>query len=216
MCHFPVQKSASPFQSVSSKPIAMDIADSTCVKPVFILDEVQSLWSEAVALRRWFHAHPELSYKEFNTAAKIVEILRSFGIIEIYEGCAKTGVIAVIRGDAGAGPCIALRADIDALPVLETSDAEYKSTNTGVMHACGHDGHITGVLIAAKVLNAQKSSLKGSVKLLFQPAEEGFGGAKVMVDEGCMEEGRYGPNVDSVYGIHLWSCKYHPVICVEM
>lgn len=192
----------------------MDTTDSTCVQPVSILDEVQSLWPEVVALRRWFHAHPELSYKEFNTGAKIVEVLRSYGITEVYEGCAKTGVVAVIRGGAGTGPCIALRADIDALPVLETSEVEYKSTNTGVMHACGHDGHITGLLIAAKVLNAQRGSLKGSVKLLFQPAEEGFGGAKVMVEDGCMEEGRYGPNVDSVYGIHLWSCKLR--VCVAL
>jgi amidohydrolase len=147
-----------------------------------------------------------LSFKENTTAAKITELLKSYGIDEIYEGCALTGVVAVIRGGE-AGPCIGLRADIDALPIVETSEVEYKSQNYGTMHACGHDGHITGLLAAAKVLNAERATLKGSVKLLFQPAEEGYGGAKVMVDEGCLEEGRFGPRVDSVYGIHLWSCK---------
>lgn len=184
----------------------MDLSNSTCTDPVFVIPEVQALWPEIVCTRRWFHANPELSFKEFNTAAKIVEYLKSYGITEIYEGCAGTGVVAVIRGGLD-GPCIGLRADIDALPVLETSDVEYKSKNTGVMHACGHDGHITGLLTAAKVINEERSTLKGCVKLLFQPAEEGYGGAKVMVDEGCLEEGKWGPHVDSVYGIHLWSCK---------
>lgn len=190
----------------------MDLFNSTCVDAVSILPEVASLFDEVVQTRRWFHSHPELSFKEYNTAAKIVELLRSYGIDEIYEGCARTGLVAMIRGGE-AGPCIALRADIDALPVLETSDVPYKSQNIGAMHACGHDGHITGLLTAARVLNAERHKLKGSVKLLFQPAEEGYGGAKVMVDDGCMEDGIFGPRVDSVYGIHLWSCEY---ICLTL
>jgi amidohydrolase len=186
--------------------VTLDTVNSTCTEPVSVLSEVHSLWPEAVVLRRWFHLHPELSFKEFATVSKIAEILRSYGISELYE-CAKTGLVAVIRGGGGPGPCIALRADIDALPILESSDAEYASAHAGVMHACGHDGHITGLLLAAKVINTQKDLLRGSVKLLFQPAEEGYGGAQVMVREGCMDEGRFGPSVDSVYGIHLWSCK---------
>jgi amidohydrolase len=186
--------------------VLLETSGSTCVDPVNILPEVHDLWSEVVETRRWFHANPELSFKEFNTGAKIAELLRSYGITEIYDGCAKTGLVAMIRGGRD-GPCIALRADIDALPVIETADVQYKSKNVGAMHACGHDGHITGLLMAAKVLHAERASLKGSVKLLFQPAEEGYGGAKVMVDDGCMEDGRFGPRVDSVYGIHLWSCK---------
>lgn len=184
----------------------VDIRDSTCKDAINVLPEVLSLQAEIESTRRWFHAHPELAYKEVNTAAKIVDLLKSYGIHEIYEGCATTGVVAVIRGGE-AGPCIGLRADIDALPIVETAEVPYKSQNHGAMHACGHDGHITGLLAAAKVLNAEKSSIKGSVKLIFQPAEEGYGGAKVMVDEGCLEEGPFGPRVDSVYGIHLWSCK---------
>jgi len=185
---------------------SVDIGESTCSDALSILPEVLALRTEIVSTRRWFHANPELAFKEVETAAKIVELLRSYGIDEIYEGCATTGVVAVIRGGSG-GPCIGLRADIDALPIVETADVAYKSQNHGAMHACGHDGHITGLLAAAKVLSAERASIKGSVKLIFQPAEEGYGGAKVMVDEGCLEEGPFGPRVDSVYGIHLWSCK---------
>lgn len=184
----------------------VSIEGSTCAEALNILPEVLSLQAEIESTRRWFHANPELAYKEVKTAAKIVDLLKSYGIDEIYEGCATTGVIAVIRGGS-EGPCIALRADIDALPIVETAEVAYKSQNHGAMHACGHDGHITGLLAATKVLNAERSSIKGSVKLIFQPAEEGYGGAKVMVDEGCLEEGPFGPRVDFVYGIHLWSCK---------
>lgn len=187
---------------------SFDLSNSTCKEDVAVLPEVHSLWGDIVAYRRWFHANPELSFKEFNTAAKIAEILRSFGISEIYDGCGRTGLVAVMRGGS-PGPCVALRADIDALPVIETADVEYKSKNAGAMHACGHDGHITGLLAAAKIINSERSSLKGCVKLLFQPAEEGYGGAKVMVADGCLEDGKFGPRVDSVYGIHLWSCKFY-------
>jgi len=178
--------------------------DSTCKGPVSILSEVSALQSEVVSNRRWFHAHPELSFQEVNTASKIADLLRSYGIVEVFENVGRTGVVGLIRG-AGNGPCVALRADIDALPITETADIDYKSENIGVMHACGHDGHITGLLAAAKVLNAEKDRLKGVVKLLFQPAEEGYGGAKVMIEDGCLEDGPFGPKVDSVYGLHIWS-----------
>ncbi|KAJ1432476.1 peptidase, M20D family [Ochromonadaceae sp. CCMP2298] len=179
-------------------------SESTSTAPVQYLPEVVEIFDEIVTNRRWFHAHPELSFEEVQTAAKIVEILRSYGIEEIFEGVGRTGVVALIRG-ASEGPCVALRADIDALPVLETAKVEYVSQNSGVMHACGHDGHIAGLLAAAKVLWGQRQTLRGCVKLLFQPAEEGYGGAREMIKEGVLEEGNLGPRVDSVYGIHLWS-----------
>ena len=192
---------------------AFDVADSTCAEPVKILPEVAALSQEIIENRRWFHAHPELSFEEHKTAAKIVEILKTYGISEIFEGIGKTGVVAIIRGADASGPCIGLRADMDGLPVSETAAVDYKSKNEGVMHACGHDGHITGLLAAAKVLNAEKNRLKGTVKLVFQPAEEGYAGAKAMMDDGLLEDGPCGPKVDSIYGIHLWSCKFSSCLC---
>jgi hypothetical protein len=199
-CHFP-----HPTQAMSAMELLS--SESTSTAPVQYLPEVVAIFDEIVANRRWFHAHPELSFEEVNTAKKIVEILREIGVEEIFEGVGRTGVVALIRGGA-EGPCVALRADIDALPVLETSDVEYTSQNKGVMHACGHDGHIAGLLGAARVLWGGRKDLKGVVKLLFQPAEEGYGGAREIIKEGVLEEGMgMGPRVDSVYGIHLWSCK---------
>jgi amidohydrolase len=186
---------------------AIESLETTCKEPVNYLPEVVAITSEIVENRRWFHAHPELSFEEVKTAAKVVEILKSYGIVEIFEGIGKTGVVALIRGSA-PGPCIALRADMDALPLQETADIEYRSQNQGVMHACGHDGHIAGLLAAAKILHAERDKIRGVVKLVFQPAEEGYGGAREMIKEGVLEEGPYGPAVDSIYGIHLWSCKW--------
>jgi amidohydrolase len=93
---------------------------------------------------------------------------------------------------------------MDALPITETAEIDYRSQNVGVMHACGHDGHMAGLLAAAKVLYAERSQMKGSVKLIFQPAEEGYAGAREMINDGCLG-GSMGPEVDSIYGIHLWS-----------
>lgn len=163
---------------------------------------------EINANRRWFHENPELSFQEIKTAAKIVEILKSYGISEIWEGIGRTGIVALIRG-ALDGPCIALRADMDALPITETANIPYKSKNIGVMHACGHDGHMAGLLAAARVLNEQKARMAGVVKLIFQPAEEGYAGAPEMIKDGCLEEGPQGPRVDFIYGLHLWSSKSH-------
>lgn len=185
---------------------ALDITNSTADASVHVLQEVHELYPEMVENRRWFHAHPELSFEEVKTAAHIVEVLRSYGIEEIHEKVGRTGVVGIIRGGK-PGPCIALRADIDALPITETAPIEYKSQNEGVMHACGHDGHITGLLAAAKLLWKEKESLAGIVKLVFQPAEEGYGGAREMIKDGVLEEGPLGPKVDEIYGIHLWSGK---------
>ncbi|CAE7638651.1 cpsA2, partial [Symbiodinium microadriaticum] len=159
---------------------------------------------EMYANRRWFHEHPELSFEEVNTAARIVELLKSYGISEIWEEIGRTGVVALIRGGQ-PGPCIALRADMDALPITETSDISFKSKNEGVMHACGHDGHMAGLLAAAKILFHERERITGIVKLIFQPAEEGFAGAPEMIKDGCLEAGPQGPRVDFIYGLHLWS-----------
>lgn len=151
---------------------SVDITNSTASAEVLVLPEVFSQWPEMQTTRRYFHAHPELSFQELKTAAAIVDILKSIGLTEIYEQVGRTGVVAIIRGSS-AGPCIALRADIDGLPILETAAVDYCSKNAGVMHACGHDGHITGLLAAVRVLWSERETLKGTVKLLFQPAEEG-------------------------------------------
>ncbi len=126
-----------------------------------------------IADRRWLHAHPELSFKEVETAKYVAAALRRYGISEVWEGVGRTGVVAVVRGGAGPGPCIALRADMDALPLQETGDCPFISQNPGVMHACGHDGHVAMLLAVARVLHERRGALRGAVKLVFQPAEEG-------------------------------------------
>jgi amidohydrolase len=160
-----------------------------------------------VALRRHFHENPELSFVEFATAARVAAELRTTpGVSGVVEGVGRTGVVALIVGGAGAGPCVALRADMDALPILETGDCPFISKNGGVMHACGHDGHMAALLGAARVLGAERGSLRGTVKLIFQPAEEGYGGAREMIADGVLEASeRLGPRVDAIFGAHLWT-----------
>ena len=165
---------------------------------------------QVVEWRRWFHQNPELSNREFNTAARIAEILRGMGL-EPKTGIAHTGVIAVIEGGL-PGPLVAIRTDIDGLPVEEqtglpyasTARSEYNGQDVGVMHACGHDAHMAMVLGAAKILNDMKAELAGSVMLIFQPAEEGppggeDGGASMMLDEGIFEERMPA----AVFGMHV-------------
>lgn len=160
--------------------------------------------------RRWFHEHPELSNREVNTGARIAELLKSFGL-EVKYPVAKTGVVALLRG-AKPGPVVALRADIDALPISERNSLPFASKatttfadrETGVMHACGHDGHMAILLGVAQVLSNMKASLSGTVKFIFQPAEEGApvgeeGGAVLMIKEGVLEN----PKVDAIFGLHL-------------
>ena len=152
---------------------------------------------EIIDNRRYFHKYPELSFEEYNTSKTIEKKLLDMNI-DIKSGIAKTGLIGSIKGKK-KGKTIALRADMDALPIQETSNISYKSVNKGVMHACGHDGHIAMLLGAAKVINDQKNKMNGTVKLIFQPAEEGLAGAKHMIDEGALD------GVDEIYGIHLWN-----------
>lgn len=152
--------------------------------------------------------HPELSYHEVKTAAWIVEQLRSYGVEEIHTGIARTGVVAVVRGQSDH-PCLALRADMDALPLEETGDLEFKSTNKGVMHACGHDGHMSILLAAVKAMVAKRAEMKGTLVAIFQPAEEGYAGAQLMVEEGVLGGDVAGPSVDCIMGLHLWN--YDPV-----
>jgi amidohydrolase len=178
------------------------------------LPAVLALQAQMAADRRHLHAHPELSFQEFETAKYVAAQLRGYGIAEVVEGVGRTGVVALIRGGAGAGPCIALRADMDALPLQESGDCPFISQRAGVMHACGHDGHMAMLLGAARVLHEGRAGMRGTVKLVFQPAEEGYGGAREMIKDGVLEGDeaaqaaggkRLGPRVDAIYGAHLWS-----------
>ena len=167
---------------------------------------------ELVQWRRHIHENPELSNREFKTAELVAEHLESLGI-EVRTGVAHTGVIGVLKGGK-PGPVVALRADMDALPVTERVDipfaskvrGTYNGIETGVMHACGHDTHVAILMATAKVLSQMKSELRGTVKFIFQPAEEGApvgeeGGAKLMLEEGAFEN----PEVDVIFGLHISS-----------
>lgn len=165
-----------------------------------VINRIAGFADDMTEWRRHLHAHPELGFDCFETAAFVEARLKEFGITEIHTGIAKTGVVALIRGQGGEqgdGPVIGLRADMDALPMQEETGLPYASTVDGKMHACGHDGHTTMLLGAAKYLNETKN-FAGTVALIFQPAEEDGGGGGVMVDEGVMD--RF--NIDQVYGIH--------------
>jgi hippurate hydrolase len=161
-----------------------------------VVNRIASLAPEMQGWRRHLHAHPELGFDCHETAAFVVERLRAFGVDEIHEGLAGTGVVAIVQG-RGAGPVIGLRADMDALPMSETTGAAHASTVPGRAHACGHDGHTTMLLGAARYL-AETRNFAGSVALVFQPAEENGGGAGVMCREGLME--RFG--IGQIYALH--------------
>jgi amidohydrolase len=190
--------SASSFGQVSAKLQTKIDADA------------RQLESKVIEWRRDFHQFPELSNREFNTGAKIASYLKSFGL-EVQYPVAKTGVVAILKG-AKPGPVVALRADMDALPVTERSALEFASKEktlyagkeTGVMHACGHDGHMAILLGVAEILSKYKNELKGTVKFVFQPAEEGApfgeeGGAELMIKEGVLNN----PDVDVMFGLHI-------------
>jgi len=161
-----------------------------------VLNRIAAYAPEMKTWRRHLHANPELSFDCVNTAAFIADRLTEMGVDEIHTGIARTGLVAIINGQ-GDGPTIGLRADMDALPILETTGADYTSTIPGKMHACGHDGHVTMLLGAAKYL-AETRRFAGRVALIFQPAEEDGAGGQVMVQEGIMD--RF--DITQVYGIH--------------
>jgi amidohydrolase len=164
------------------------------------LPSLELPWEQdLVALRRDFHAHPELGYEEVRTSGIVAERLRALGL-EVRTGLATTGVVGILRG-ALPGPTVLIRADMDALPVEEANDWEWKSSINGKMHACGHDAHTSIALTVARLFAAEQSTLAGTLVFMFQPAEEGGGGADKMIDAGLLDE----PKPDFALGLHVWS-----------
>ena len=164
---------------------------------VQIRSDIQQL--DLVSWRRHLHQYPELGFKEHLTAEFIAQQLTAWGI-DHQTGIAKTGIVATITGGQ-PGPVLAIRADIDALPVQEENEVSYRSRHDGVMHACGHDGHTAIALGTARYLAQHRQDFAGTVKLIFQPAEESPGGAKPMIEAGALQN----PAVDAIIGLHLWN-----------
>ena len=155
---------------------------------------------ELVALRRDLHAHPELGFEETYTSARVIEALKLCGVDEIHAGIGKTGVVGIVRGNkSSSGKMIGLRADMDALTMTENNDFPWRSTKPGMMHGCGHDGH-TAMLVGAARYLSETRNFDGTAVLIFQPGEEGFAGAKAMIDDGLFD--RF--PVQSVYAMHNW------------
>ena len=174
---------------------------------IHIRPEIKALEDTIISTRRDIHQHPELAFDEHRTSKLVADRLESMGF-EVQRGIGKTGVVGTLHSK-GNGKTIALRADMDALPMQETSDISYKSKNDGIMHACGHDGHTAMLLGTAEALSKQTKKLNGTVKFLFQPAEEGQGGARYMIEDGALD------GVDEVYGIHLWNYQKYGTIGVK-
>ncbi|WP_186392421.1 MULTISPECIES: M20 aminoacylase family protein [unclassified Pannonibacter] len=163
-----------------------------------VVNRIADLADEIASWRRDFHENPEIMYETVRTAAKVADLLRSFGLDEVVTGIGRTGVVGVIRGkNGGAGRVIGLRADMDALPIAEMTGLPYASKTPGKMHACGHDGHTSMLLGAAKYL-AETRNFNGTAVVIFQPAEEGGAGAKAMIDDGLMTRWA----IDEVYSLH--------------
>ena len=164
-----------------------------------ILELSDLFFDEIVSIRRYMHMHPELSFQEFETSNYIKSILKSWDI-NFLDGYANTGILVNLEGKEPSSRVIALRADFDALPILEENDVEYKSKNEGIMHACGHDAHTASMLGTLKILHKTKDHWRGTIKFIFQPAEERLpGGAKQMIEEGVLEN----PNVQHVIAQHV-------------
>ena len=175
-----------------------------------IVESAKALMPELVAIRRHFHMYPENSKCEKETSAKVIELLKEMGVDEIIENVNGYGVVGVIKGEKEGG-VVGLRADMDALQVQEMNDVEYKSKNDGCMHACGHDVHTAGLIGAAKLLCANRDRIAGTVKLIFQPAEElsPHGGSKGMLASGHLDD------VQAVYGLHVWPDLPHGKVGVK-
>ncbi len=174
------------------------------LKEKYLSPSLNLPWEQdIVALRRDLHAHPELAYEEIRTSKIVAQRLRDLGM-EVWTGIGQTGVVGVLRG-ALPGPCILVRADMDALPITEENDWEWKSSVAGKMHACGHDCHVSIGLTVARLLCAERSTLRGTIKFMFQPAEEGFAGASKMIADGVLDDGKFGPRPDRALALHVWS-----------
>lgn len=163
--------------------------------------EAHAMHDQLVAWRRDLHMHPELGLEETRTSGLVAEHLMHLGY-RVYTGIAKTGVIGVLQG-LRPGPTVMLRFDMDALPIQEENQVEYASRTAGVMHACGHDAHVSIGLGAATLLQRHRSEWSGTVKLVFQPAEEGLNGAELMVKDGALDD--FGPRPDVAFGLHVWN-----------
>lgn len=165
-------------------------------------EEAAALQEQLVAWRRDFHEHPELGFQEVRTAGIVAEHLQNLGL-EMSTGVGKTGVVALVEPDnlPPDAPTVMLRFDMDALPIQEENDVPYRSQVDGVMHACGHDGHTAIGMGVAQLLTRHRNQLPGRVKLVFQPAEEGLGGALAMIEDGVLDD----PTPTASFGLHLWS-----------
>ncbi|HEY9825836.1 MAG TPA: M20 family metallopeptidase [Stenomitos sp.] len=170
-----------------------------CAAPSSVRPAIRALQPELVAWRRRLHQYPELGFREHRTAAFVHQCLGAWQIPHEV-GIAGTGIVATLEGQ-GAGPVLAIRADMDALPILEENEVPYRSQCDGVMHACGHDGHTAIALGIAHYLANHRDSFQGTVKIIFQPAEEGPGGAEPMIKAGVLQN----PTVDAIIGLHLWN-----------
>lgn len=168
--------------------------DTSQIRPT-----IRALQNDLVQWRRRLHQRPELGFREQLTAAFVAEQLQAWQI-DHQTGVAQTGIVATIQG-SHPGPVLAIRADMDALPIQEENQVPYRSQHDGVMHACGHDGHVAIALGTARYLSQHRDGFRGTVKFIFQPAEEGPGGAKPMIEAGVLQN----PRVDAIIGLHLWN-----------
>ena len=194
----------------------MNAPDAFLVRHTAISQHADHLNDRVIAWRRDLHANPELGNREFRTGKLVADHLRKLGFDDVKEKVAHTGVVGILKGNK-PGPCVALRADMDGLPVIEETDVPFRSlvrttwngSDAGVMHACGHDTHVAILMGVAEMLSMMRDEIHGTVKFIFQPAEEmppigEEGGAKLMIEEGCMQN----PKVDAIFGLHITS-KMH-------
>lgn len=198
----------------------MNARDSLFPLDALIRDHADLLEKQVIEWRRHIHANPELGNREFETAKMVAAHLRRLGFDDVREQVAYTGVVGVLKGGR-PGPCVALRADMDALPVTEETDLPFKSVvraqwngvDAGVMHACGHDTHVAMLMGVAEILVALRKNICGTVKFIFQPAEETppmgeEGGARIMIEQGCLSN----PKVDAIFGLHITSKQHTSMI----
>jgi amidohydrolase len=175
-------------------------------------NDIDEIMPGVIADRRFLHEHPELGFQEFETARLVAERLESMGVEDIRTGIAVTGVTGLIKGTKTGGPekVVLVRADMDALPILEENEVDYRSKIDGKMHACGHDAHTSMLLGVGRLLLDRRDEFSGTVKLLFQPAEEGGGGARVMIGKACS---RIRPSISSLGSTSRPRCRWGRSSC---